>query len=132
MSKVLIVDDDTTYQNSLKEIIEIDGYEVSVATNGREALNMQEKTPFDIIITDIIMPEVDGLEVIYQVSKKYPSTKIIAITGGGNFNSMDLLLMAKELGASMVLNKPFCVPMLKIQLRSLSMKTSCETSLHDL
>jgi CheY-like chemotaxis protein len=119
MSKILIVDDDITYRNSLKEIIEAEGHEVTECSNGNEALIEQKKNPFDIIVTDIIMPEVDGLEIIFQVKKNYPSTKIIAITGGGVFHTMDLLLMAKELGASMVLSKPFCVSMLKIQLKSL-------------
>jgi len=122
MPRVLIVDDDPEYNASIKEFVESEGYNVTSCTNGRDALNMQKESPFDIIITDIIMPNVDGLEIIYQIRNNYPLTRIIAISGGGIFHTMDLLLMAKELGASMVLSKPFSPHLLKVQL--LAMKST--------
>lgn len=120
MGKLLLVDDDKAYLNSLKELVEAEGYTTQICSNGKDALEMQANEPFDIIITDIIMPEIDGLEFIFQIKSKYPLTKIIAVTGGGVFRSMDLLIMAKELGASMVLSKPFSFSMLKVQLKSLA------------
>jgi len=118
--KLLLVDDDILYLNALRELIEAEGYSTQICSNVKEALIMQSKETFDIILTDIIMPEIDGLEFIYQLKKNYPTTKVIAITGGGVFHSMDLLLMAKELGASMVLSKPFSFPLLKAQLKTLA------------
>ena len=120
MCRILVVDDDEEYTQSIKELIEADGYEVVICNNGRDALTMQALNPFDIIVTDIIMPEVDGLEVIIQVSKSHPSTKLIAISGGGLLHATDLLFMAKHLGASSVLSKPFNYKLLKTQLKNLN------------
>ena len=120
MRRILVIDDDGDYTQSIKELIEADGYEVVICNNGRDALKMQGLRPIDIIVTDIIMPEVNGLEVILQVRKSHPSTKIIAISGGGLIHAMDLLLMAKQLGASIVLRKPFGYSLLKTQLKNLN------------
>lgn len=120
MSRVLLVDDDTEYTKTLKELIEGEGHLVEVCHNGYEALKAIEAQCFDVVITDIIMPNTDGLEVIYQTRLIQPDAKIIAITGGGVFKSMDLLIMARELGASMVLSKPFSFSTLRIQLHSLN------------
>jgi CheY-like chemotaxis protein len=120
MSRVLLVDDDSEYTRTLKELIEAEGHLVWVCYNGYEALKTIETQCFDVVITDIIMPDTDGLEVIYQTRLVQPDAKIIAITGGGVFKSMDLLIMAKELGASMVLSKPFSFSTLRVQLHSLN------------
>ncbi len=118
--RVLIVDDDVDYSLSLKEMIEGEGHEVMVTNSPSNALNLENQTPFDVLITDIIMPEMDGLEVIQYVKATHPSTKIIAISGGGYFSASDLLLMAREFGANMVISKPFNFSTLKIQLNTLS------------
>lgn len=106
-SRVLVIDDDPEITESLRECIEAEGYEVDVAFNGKQGLLMQRQKPYELIITDIIMPEEDGLEVIMEVKFNYPMTKVIAISGGGYVHSTDYLKMAKELGAVMVLTKPF-------------------------
>ncbi len=118
--RVLIVDDDVDYSISLKEMIENEGHEVTVANSPNQAINLENKSPYDILITDIIMPEMDGLEVIQYIKATHPSTKIIAISGGGYLSATDLLMMAKEFGASMVMTKPFNFSTLKLQLNSLS------------
>ncbi|MGE0077421.1 MAG: response regulator [Bacteroidales bacterium] len=118
--RVLIVDDDIDYSLSLKEMIEEEGHEVTVTNSPTDALNLENLTPFDIMITDIIMPEMDGLGVIQYVKATHPSTKIIAISGGGYFSASDLLMMAREFGASMVLSKPFSFSTLRVQLNAFS------------
>ena len=115
--KVLILDDDLELAQSLKEILSDEGYQVDVASNGREGIRLQSANPYDLIVTDIVMPEEDGLEVIMWVKESYPETKLVAISGGGYFDSRDYLLMAKELGASFVLCKPFEVKTLKAGIK---------------
>jgi DNA-binding response OmpR family regulator len=105
--RILIIDDDRELVQTIREFLLDEGFTVEIACNGRDGIRLQNSSPFDLIITDIVMPEEDGLEVIMWVKKTYPNTKLIAISGGGYFDSRDYLLMAKELGASIVLCKPF-------------------------
>lgn len=117
--RILIIDDDLDLTISLQDLISGDGYLVSRAGDGKTGMEMQEANPFDMIITDIIMPEVDGLKVIITVRSKFPDTKLIAISGGGYISSRNYLLMAKELGASMVLCKPFDYALLRSEIKRL-------------
>jgi DNA-binding response OmpR family regulator len=117
---VLILDDDIDYSTSMKEMIEHEGHAVTITNSAMDALHLENAAPFDILITDIIMPEMDGLEVIQYVKNTHPETRIIAISGGGYFRADDLLLMAKEFGANMVLTKPFNFSLLKSQLNALT------------
>jgi DNA-binding response OmpR family regulator len=105
--RILVIEDDIELAFSLREVLIEEGFEVDVANNGKEGIRLQSAEPYNLIITDIIMPEEDGLEVIMWVRKTFPETKLIAVSGGGYFDSRDYLLMAKELGASLVLCKPF-------------------------
>ena len=98
----------------LKEILEREGYEVVDAQNGKEAIAIQETHPSDLIITDLIMPEQDGVETIIILTQKNPSTKIIAISGGGRIGPRDYLEMATALGA----NKTFCKPFKRFEIIS--------------
>ncbi|MBN1990994.1 MAG: response regulator [Bacteroidales bacterium] len=117
--RILIIDDDADLATSLRDLITIEGYQVTIARNGKVGLDLQGKTPFDLVITDIVMPENDGLEVIISLRCNYPQTKVIAMSGGGYVNSRDYLLMAKELGASMALSKPFEFHLLQSEIRRL-------------
>ena len=107
MCKILIVDDDREYLNSLNDLLTAEGHIVRTSSNSCDVIGMLHKEIFDIPITDIIMPDVDGLEIIHQVKFIFPAIKIIAISGGGYFSSIDLLVMAKGLGADIVVSKPF-------------------------
>jgi DNA-binding response OmpR family regulator len=117
--RILIIDDDKDLTHSLMELMQEEGYDVDIASNGRDGIRLQSKNPYNLIITDIIMPEEDGLEVIMWVRKTNPNTKLIAISGGGYFDSREYLLMAKELGASAVLCKPFEISLLKSETKRL-------------
>ena len=107
MTRVLVVDDDFQMREMLGVILERKGYNVKTATDGSAALKLQKEVPFDIIITDIIMPEKEGLETITELRHFFPRIKIIAISGGGRHRPEGYLELAKQLGADRVLAKPF-------------------------
>jgi CheY-like chemotaxis protein len=90
----------------LKKMLEREGHEIETATNGKEGIELFEKGKPDLLITDIIMPEKEGLETILQLRKRFPDLKIIAISGGGRIGPDEYLPVAKLLGASAVFQKP--------------------------
>jgi CheY-like chemotaxis protein len=84
------------------------GCEVSRASSGNEAIRLLRSSPFDVIITDVLMPNGDGVEVIAEVKRSQPTARILAISGGGHhLKAVDCLKIAKGLGATAVLLKPF-------------------------
>jgi len=107
--RILIIDDDEQIRVLLKQMMEWAGYEVRVAENGRIAMQMQSESPADLVITDLIMPEQEGLETISRLKKEYEGIKIIAISGGGRIGPEAYLPAALELGADKVFSKPFDV-----------------------
>jgi len=107
--RVLIIDDDEQIRVLLQQMMEWAGFEVAVAENGRIAMQVQEQMPADLVITDLIMPEQEGLETISRLKKQYAGIKIIAISGGGRIGPEAYLPAALELGADRVFSKPFDV-----------------------
>jgi len=107
--RVLIVDDDEQIRVLLQQMMEWAGFEVLVAENGKIAMQMQSQQPADLVITDLIMPEQEGLETITRLKKDYAGIKIIAISGGGRIGPEAYLPAALELGADLVFSKPFDV-----------------------
>jgi CheY-like chemotaxis protein len=91
----------------MRDALEKAGHKVFEAENGTSALELLEKNTAELIATDIIMPETDGIEIIRTLRLKNPKTPIIAISGGGRIGYTDYLPLAKKLGASLVLAKPF-------------------------
>ncbi len=112
MTSVLIIDDDPMIRNMLCHFFEIEGYEVKKASNGKEGLGLYRKYPADLIITDMIMPEMDGIETIQAVRKESPDAKIIAISGGGRNSPEDYLVLADHFGA----DRTFCKPVERAEL----------------
>jgi len=107
MVRILVVDDDFQMREMLGVILERKGYDVKTASDGKSALQLQSSKPFDIVITDIIMPEKEGLETISELRRDYPRVKIIAISGGGRYQAESYLELATQIGADRVLVKPF-------------------------
>lgn len=107
MPYILIIDDDDSVNRMLQHVLEDAGYEVQGAPNGRTGLDYFRKRPADLLIVDILMPEKDGLETIMELREENPDVKIIAISGGGRFDTSDYLETAKLLGAQLILTKPF-------------------------
>ena len=107
MSRILLVDDDESFRKMLHETLQRAGYQVQDAANGKVALKLYRQEPADLIITDIFMPEKEGLETIMEVRRINPNVKIIAISGEGRGGPIGYLQIAKQLGAKRALVKPF-------------------------
>jgi DNA-binding NtrC family response regulator len=107
MKRVLIVDDETQMRGLLEDLLEGD-YQVLTASNGAEALQLLERDGAELIITDLVMPKMNGIDLVMAVRKQYPALKIIAISGGGGITGrFDYLPVANLVGAARVIRKPF-------------------------
>ncbi|MDD3472218.1 MAG: response regulator [Syntrophaceae bacterium] len=107
MARILVVDDEPEVLLLLSDILESGGYEVVKATNGVEGLREYQKGGVDLIVTDIIMPDKEGLESIMDYKQINPEVKIIAISGGARIGPHTYLKMAEKFGARKVFSKPF-------------------------
>lgn len=107
MKRILIIEDDPITQELVKDILEEENYDVEVAGNGIDGLELQNSNPFDLIITDIVMPEKEGIETILEIKRDYPKVKLIAISGGASYGANGYLKMAKMLGVERTFPKPF-------------------------
>ena len=106
MAKILVFDDEPSILLMLKKMLEKAGHEVEIALNGSDGMELFKKNKPDLLITDIIMPNKDGLEVVLELRKKYPELKIIAISGGGRIHPEGYLPSAKHFGANLIFQKP--------------------------
>lgn len=105
-ASILIVDDDIAVSRTLSLILTKAGYRVSTASDGRKGFELLVSGGFDLVLTDIIMPELDGIETIRRIRQDYPDLRVIAMSGGGQIDKADFLHMAQVLGADRVLEKP--------------------------
>lgn len=119
MRKILIIDDDEQILPMLAHAVELAGFAAVTALDGREGQRLLEKQPFDLVITDLIMPEREGMETITYIKKNFPAIKIIAISGGGRIGPETYLPAAVELGADDAFAKPFPVEELLTSIRKL-------------
>src|SRR5688572_6095826 len=106
-TRVLVVDDNADMRLTTKLLLEAEGYVVEVAANGAEALRIQRERPSHILLTDLFMPEVDGLETLQRFRAAYPAMPVIVVSGGSSVGRQqaDHLSVARELGA-VTLRKP--------------------------
>lgn len=107
IKKILVVDDDATVCDLLRVVLEREGYDVTAAADGKEAIRLFRQKPVDLIITDIIMPEQEGLKTISDIRRDYPNVRVIAISGGVQYGLGDYLEAATALGADRTFSKPF-------------------------
>jgi len=105
--RILVIDDEESVRFVVQEILAFAGYEVTTAPNGKVGLQLFRKDPTDLIITDIFMPEMEGLETIRELRREFPQLKIIAMSGGGESGMLSFLTYAKRFGALRTLRKPF-------------------------
>jgi DNA-binding response OmpR family regulator len=119
MTRILAIDDDIEIREMLKQLFERAGYEVLVAPDGKEALKLHHAKPVNLIITDIVMPEKEGLETIMEFQRQSPGVKIIAISGGGKIAADEYLNLAQMLGAQKTFSKPFELKKLLEEVREL-------------
>ncbi len=106
MPRILVIDDEARVRNMLGQALERAGYEVVAAGDGAEGMAQYRDAPVDLIITDIIMPEKEGIETIVEMRREFPDVKIIAISGGGKGHPDSYLQMARKLGADWTFAKP--------------------------
>ena len=106
MARILIIDDESQIRSMLRLMLERVGYEVVEAPDGIEGIRQYREKPADLIITDLIMPNKDGIGMIIDLKKEFPNVKIIALSGGGVNRPEGYLDGAKKLGASCTLTKP--------------------------
>jgi CheY-like chemotaxis protein len=104
---ILIVDDEALVRAQIGASLEFDGFRIAEAGNGREALEWLKHDTADIVLTDILMPSMEGIETIREVRKAYPEIKIIAMSGRVRTDAVDFLEAARQFGADRVLSKPF-------------------------
>jgi CheY-like chemotaxis protein len=105
MAKVLVVDDDQAILDIIKLWLENEGHAVSLAMDGDEALDSLNNEEFDVMITDLIMPKTEGIQLILEIRRTHKNIGIVAISGGGR-NGANYLESAKKLGANSILSKP--------------------------
>ena len=106
MERILIIDDEQQIRSMLRLMLERDGYEVLEAPDGIAGIEAYRQKPADLIITDLIMPNKDGIGMIIELQKEFPDVKIIAMSGGGLNKPDGYLKGAKKLGAACTLTKP--------------------------
>ncbi len=108
MKRILVIDDHTALRQMLRRILEREGYEVVEAGDGKEGVEFYRQVPADLIITDVVMPEKDGVEIIRELKRDFPDVRVIAISGGSRTLGARYCLAAmKALGALYALTKPF-------------------------
>ena len=117
MNKILVIDDEEDIRIVMQQVLELEGYDVSVAADGQEGIGILENERADLVITDVIMPGMDGVATLEKIREKWPDMPVIVISGGGNVAPMDYqpaaiatnayLASASNAGASLSMTKPF-------------------------
>ena len=110
MATILIIDDEETIRALLRSALQAEEYEVTEAVNGRQGLALYRQRPVDLVITDIVMPELNGLDMLLELTREFLDAKVIAISGAGE--EKNVLDVAKLLGARQTFQKPFSMPQL--------------------
>jgi two-component system, response regulator, stage 0 sporulation protein F len=103
----MVVDDEESIRSLLRVVLEQVGHEVVEVSNGVEALRAHAQAPADIVITDLVMPEMEGLDVLRELKRRTPGVKIVAMSGGGVGQAGLYLDLATRFGAEMTFQKPF-------------------------
>lgn len=120
IKSILIIDDDTIFRTGLVKILRMEDYDVLEASDGQEGIDVFKKQQPDLVITDILMPNKEGIETIIEMKDSNPDQKILAMSGGGRGNPQEYLEFAKDFGAEMILKKPFKIDELLQIIRSMS------------
>ncbi len=108
MKRILVMEDDMQFRQMLRLTLERGGYEVVEASDGMEGMKLYRQDPTDLIITDIIMPEKEGVETVIELKRDFPDVKIIAISGGSRgLDAQNCLSYVEQLGVERVFTKPF-------------------------
>jgi DNA-binding response OmpR family regulator len=107
MSRILVIDDDHLVRFTIRTALEQAGHAVVEAEDGARGLSAFDAGPFDLVITDLLMPEKEGVETVREIRQRSSAVKILAVSGGGMMKMLDYLTMAEAFGADRSLAKPF-------------------------
>lgn len=128
MKRALVIDDDPMVRSVVRRALESDGYGVVEAADGKEGLAVLDAEPVDVVLTDILMPGMDGIELLPEIRRVAPRVPVIAMSGGGAFPAGTVLGPATALGATGVLMKPFSIDELRAQLAEVEQDQDMEMS----
>ena len=124
MARVLVVDDESQMRELLCQALEGRGHTVDQAADGREALRRFAQQQPDLVITDLVMPEMEGIETIQALRRKCPAIPIIAISGGGRVEPENYLAIAGQIGADRTFAKPFRLEEILTAVQELTTKAT--------
>ena len=119
MARIIVIDDEQQVRTTLREILEHEGYEVTEAADGAEGMKLFREEPADLVVTDMIMPNKEGMETIMDLRREFPEVKIIAISGGGRIGPESYLEVAEGFGAMRIFTKPFDIEEFLVAIREL-------------
>lgn len=120
MKHILVIDDEPALLSLFGQFLESEGYSVALAADGREGMNLMKQQQPDLVITDIMMPEMDGLEVLQEIRSRSPEIPVIAISGGMKGAPINFLPHAKKMGALHVFEKPVALSKLLQTIKELT------------
>ena len=126
MKRILIIDDEQIVLEVLRKILEREGYEVVTAFNGAEGIELFRQKPCDLVITDMVMPEKDGLQTILDLRKETPDLAVIAMSGGGTISKERYLAVAGYLDGIITITKPFSLESITGAVAKLLLETDEE------
>jgi len=126
--RILVIDDEPTALDLLRRILEMRGYEVAVATNGQEGLELFQQHGYDLVITDMVMPIKDGLQTILDLRLEAPELPVVAISGGGTISKERYLAVAGYLDRVITIAKPFTIEQIIEAVEKLLHEQSVESS----
>lgn len=109
MARILVIDDDATLRRTMRKILERGGHSVREAEHGRAGLRLVGDDPPDVVVTDMLMPEKEGIETIVELRENHPEIRIVAVSGAGGVAAGGPLVDAELFGADATLAKPFSV-----------------------
>jgi DNA-binding response OmpR family regulator len=107
MARILVIDDDDDVRRAIRRHLESDGHEVVEAPHGKAGMKLFRDQPADLVVTDLFMPEQEGLETIRELRRSYTDPKILVVTGAAPGGAFDFRAHATMLGAGATLSKPF-------------------------
>lgn len=119
MARILVCEDDVVFQELVRTVLSRDGHETVCVENGNEALSAIAREPFDLLVTDIVMPDKDGLETIREIRSRRCGLMVLAMTSGLPNLKAEFLKAASALGADGVIQKPFKASELRAQVTAL-------------
>jgi two-component system cell cycle response regulator CpdR len=109
MPRILLVDDDAAVRQVIERLLTQKGHTVTTATDGVKALRLLEASSFDLVISDVVMPDMEGLQLLREIRKNPSPPGVIVISGGGRGTAAEYLALATSFGAAATLTKPFAL-----------------------